>query len=75
MRKFFSCFSLMWPIPANNRPVIESYVTALVPKHGLNKSVRVTSSPMTAKRLRSLKEEVMDVTVIVRTREVNFPDP
>jgi len=25
MRKFFSCFSLMWPIPAKSRPVIESY--------------------------------------------------
>lgn len=74
MRKFFSCFSLMWPIPANNRPVIESYVTALVPKRGL-KPVRVTSSPMTAKRLRSLKEEVMDVTVTVRTREAKSPDP
>jgi hypothetical protein len=64
MRKFFSCFSLMWPIPANSRPVIESYATGDVSaaKHGQKKSVRVTSSPMTAKRLRSLKEVVMDVT-------------
>jgi len=63
MRKFFSCFSLMWPIPANRRPVIESYATGNVSaaQHGLKKSTRITSSPMTAKRLRSLKEVAMDV--------------
>lgn len=65
MRKFFSCFSSMWPIPANSRPVIESYTTEVISatQVGLKNSVKVTSSPMTAKRLRSLKEEVMDVAV------------
>ena len=68
MRKFFSCFSLMWPIPANSRPVIESCGTGNVSavNHDQKKSVGVTSSPMTAKRLRSLKEAAMDVTVAVR---------
>jgi len=74
MRKFFSCFALMWPIPANNRPVIESYgiVDVSATKRGLKRSVRVTSSPMTAKRLRSLKEVVMDVKVTVRTTEAQL---
>lgn len=74
MRKFFSCFSLMCPIPANNRPVIESYGMGdvSVAKRGLKRSVRFTSSPMTAKRLRSLKEADMDVTVTVRTTEAQL---
>jgi hypothetical protein len=65
MRKFFSCFSSMWPIPANSRPVIESYATRnfSVAQRDLKNPVRVTSSPMTARRLRSLKDVVMDVTV------------
>ena len=74
MRKFFSCFSLMWPIPANSRPVIESYATGnvLAAKRGQKKSGRVTSSPMTAKSLRSLKEAAMDVAVTVRTTEAHL---
>ena len=68
MRKFFSCLSSIWPIPANNKPVIESYATENVSatQYGLKNTVRVTSSPMTAKRLRSLKEVVMDVKVTKR---------
>jgi len=74
MRKFFSCFSLMWPIPARSRPVIESYGTGGVSavKHNQKKSDRVTSSPMTARRLRSLKEAAMGVTVTVRKTEARL---
>lgn len=73
MRKFFSCFPSMWPIPAKSRPVIESYATENISaaQHGPKDSVRVTSSPMTAKNLRSLNEVVMDVTVT----KAQLPDP
>jgi len=55
----------MWPMPANNSPVIESYAAGNVSatEHVLKKPAGVTSSPITARRLRSLKDVDMDVTV------------
>ena len=54
--------------------MIESYGTGEVSatKHDQKRSGRVTSSPMTARRLRSLKEAAMGVTVTVRKRGATF---
>ena len=51
--------------------MIESYDTGDVSaaKHDQKESDRVTSSPMTARRLRSLKWAAMGVTVTVRKTE------
>ena len=52
-------------MPANSSPVIESYAARNVSaiEHVSKKPAEVTSSPMTARRLRSLKDVDMDVTV------------